>query len=511
MGKLLLAKVKESILSVLPISILVIVLHLFYPLETWTMIGFLIGAVMLIIGMSFFTLGADMSMMSVGVGVGQYITKNKKVWLLLFIPFIIGIMITVAEPDLIVLANQVNISNFLLIIMVAIGVGLFLTIAMLRVVLKIELRYILIGCYILVFILAAFVPSTFVPIAFDSGGVTTGPMTVPFIMALGLGVASMNGGNKSKDDSFGYVALCSVGPILAVMILGLFIDVTVDTTTHATIIQNFSDFHSYFWGTFVKVMGEIALALLPILVFVIVFEFFLVKGQKKSIIKIFIGLAYTYVGLVLFLAGAHIGFMPVGSKFGDLFGRMDSSWILIPLGMIMGFFVVMAEPAVHVLNHQVEEVTSGAISKRTMLFSLAIGVSISIGLAMARVVFDFHIWWVIIPGYLIAIVLSLVVPKIFTAIAFDSGGVASGPMTATFLLPMATGACYAIYSSGNVSKILTNGFGVVALVAMTPLIVIQILGLIYQVKLHISYRRMEFPYEDIIEFDINRNLEENYE
>ena len=511
MVKLILEKFKESLLSVLPITAIVIILNFFIPLNTWDFIGFIIGALMLIFGMTLFTLGADMSMMNVGTGVGKYITKKRKIWIAIVIPFIIGILITVAEPDLIVLAGQVSIRDEILIYGVSAGVGVFLVIAILRVILKFDLRTILVICYIVVFILSFFVTPTFVPIAFDSGGVTTGPMTVPFIMAVGIGVASMSSKNN-KDDSFGYVALCSVGPILVVMILGLFLDISVDQEETVHVINNFAEFSLSFTYNFKTVIIQICKALAPFLAFTIVFEFLIFKDSIKNIIKIFIGLVYTFVGLVLFLAGAHIGFMPIGGQIGTIFATSDIKWILIPLGMIMGFFVVMAEPAVHVLNNQVEEVTGGSISKRMMLFSLAIGVAISIGLAMTRVIFDFSIWWVIIPGYAIALILTLIVPKIFSSIAFDSGGVASGPMTATFLLPMATGACYTLYLDAP-EKILANGFGIVSLVAMTPLIVIQILGLIYKIKLHRARRTIEYPYEDVIEFttSIDMNAEGQYE
>lgn len=508
MLKQLYEKLKESFTSVIPITIIVILLNFFIPLGIWNMISFILGSAMLIFGMGLFTLGADMSMMNVGVGVGKYITKQKKIWLFILIPFVIGVLITIAEPDLIVLAKQVIIPNFsgaeaLIRVGVAIGVGLFLVLALLRILFRIDIRWILVGCYILVFLLAFSVPSSFVPFSFDSGGVTTGPMTVPFIMAVGLGVASLSG-KDSHNDSFGYVALCSIGPILVVLLLGLFFDIEVSSSSSTDIINSFSDFSNNIFATVIHTIGEVALAILPVLIFIIVFVFFLHKENKKNITKIFIGVVYAYVGLTLFLTGANMGFMPIGAKIGGYFGNSNISWVLIPLGMIMGFFVVMAEPAVHVLNHQVEEVTGGAIPKKMMLYGLAIGVAISLGLAMARVVFNFQIWYVIIPGYAIALILMLVVPKIFTAIAFDSGGVASGPMTATFLLPMATGACAAIYGE-RLDLILSNGFGIVALVAMTPLIVIQILGLIYKIKLHIKKLSKEYPYEDIIEFDIDFN------
>ena len=324
----------------------------------------------------------------------------------------------------------------------------------------------------LVFTIAFFVVPEFVPISLDSGGVTTGPITVPFILALGTGIAMARGDSRSEEDSFGMVALCSVGPIIAVLVLGLFLGkATIDTETVV---------YSNIGVIVVKNIKEVGLALAPFAIFFAGYQLIYLKLKAKKIKKIAIGILFTYLGLVLFLTGANFGFMPVGIIFGEKLGALDFNWILIPLGALLGFFTVMAEPAVHVLNHQVEEITSGAISKRLMLLSLAIGVSISVALAMLRIVFDISIWWFVIPGYIIALGLMFFVPKIFTAIAFDSGGVASGPMTATFILPLAIGVGTII----DHSKVLMNAFGIVAFVAMTPLIVIQLLGLVYKIKLN---------------------------
>ncbi len=510
MSKQLLEKIKESFLSVIPITLIVIIISFFIPLGIWSMIAFILAALMIIIGMSLFTLGAEISMMNVGHGVGKFITEKRKLWLLLLVPLLLGIIVTIAEPDLIVLAKQVSVNDMLLIIMVALGVGLFLMFAMLRVVLKIDIRVILVVSYLLVFILALNIPKDLVPLAFDSGGVTTGPMTVPFIIAMGLGVASINGNKSNKDDSFGYVALCSIGPIIAVVFLCMFTKVSVSTNSNQIVIDSASKIGQNFASVLKNVIFEVALALLPIIIVSIIFEFFVFKEKKKNIVKTFIGIGYTYIGLVLVLTGANMGFMPVAQKMGSLLGNSSHAWILIPLGMLMGFFVVMAEPAVHVLNHQVEEVTAGSISKKVMLFSLAVGVAVSIGLAMARVIFDFSILWILIPGYGIALIMTAFVPKIFSSIAFDSGGVASGPMTATFLLPLTTGACLAIYK-GDSGKMLANGFGVVALVAMTPLIVIQIICFVYQIKLYRKSLHLELPYEDVIDFDLDIRPEVMYE
>lgn len=507
MIKLLLEKVKESVLSVVPITLIVVIISCFFSISFVTIVGFLLGALMLIIGLSLFNLGAESSMMKLGEDIGSYVTKKRSITYLILVTSIIGCIITVAEPDLMVLAEQLSttVPMIILIIFVAFGVGTFLSIALVRIVMQINLNLVLFVLYLVVFLVASFVPSEFIAVAFDSGGVTTGPMTVPFILALGKGVASARGSSTSKDDSFGLVSFCSIGPILMVLLLGIIYKNPTANHLDVHVYQTMSDFIKISSKTFFEMMFKIALAILPIIGCVVVFKMIFVKDSKKNIIKILIGLGFTYIGLVIFLTGAHIGFMPVAMTLGRNIIHANCGWILVPLGMILGFFVVMAEPAVAVLNKQVEDITSGAISKKVMLLSMAIGVALSIGLSMLRILCDFSIWYILIPGYVIAFSLMLFVPKIFTAIAFDSGGVASGPMTATFLLPLSIGVCSAMYF-GDINsslKMLTNGFGIVALVAMTPLIVIQAIGLIYKYKtkkLQLSYVRDE---EEIIEFEID--------
>ena len=480
MGRNLFSKIKEAFFSVIPITIIVIILSLtIVPIPKYEMFTFLFGVVLLVFGMGLFTLGADMAMMPMGEKVGARLTKSKNISFLVVVSLAFGIMITIAEPDLQVLATQVpSIPNLHLVISVAIGVGFFLVLSLLRIIFQVKLTNILIVLYAIVFIVAYFSSNDIIAVAFDSGGVTTGPITVPFIMALGLGVASVRSDKNSQEDSFGLIAMCSVGPIMAVLILGLFYGFSTDNFL-PTVTQepnNLGEVFRLFTSKMPHYFYEVAIALSPIIIFFLIFQFFSLKLPNRYVSKIYIGIVYTFVGLVWFLAGVNIGFMPIGNKIGSTIALLDYNWILIPLGMVIGMFVVIAEPAVHVLNKQVEDITSGTIKKSYMLISLSVGVGISVGLALFRVLTGISIWYLIIPGYLIALILTRFVPQIFSAIAFDSGGVASGPMTATFLLPLAMGACEAL--GGNIMK---DAFGIVAMVAMTPLITIQILGLIYSI------------------------------
>lgn len=474
-------KLKESLVAVLPTILIVLVLCFSVaPISPSILLCFLMGAVLLILGMMFFTLGAELSMTPMGEKVGACMTRSKKLWVIIALSFLLGFIITISEPDLQVLAQQVpSVPNMTLILAVACGVGAFLVIALLRMLFGIALPKMLMIFYIIVFILAFFVPKNFQSVAFDSGGVTTGPMTVPFIMALGVGVSSIRNDRHAADDSFGLVALCSIGPILSVLILGMIYHPEESTYQPPVIpeIENSKQLWAVFRDGFPTYIKEIALSLLPIVLFFALFQITVLKLKKRQLLKICIGLLYTYIGLVLFLTGVNVGFMPAGNYLGSVLGSSEHPWILVPVAMIMGFFIVKAEPAVYVLNKQVEEITDGAISARAMGTSLSVGVALSLGIAMVRVLTGISIMWFLIPGYAIALGISFFVPKIYTAIAFDSGGVASGPMTAAFLLPLAQGACMAV--GGN---IVTDAFGVVSMVAMTPLITIQLLGVISKVK-----------------------------
>lgn len=498
---ILLEKIRESLSSVLPVTIIVLALcFTVAPIPSSTLMAFVIGAVLLIVGMGLFTLGAETAMFPIGERVGVHMTKSRKLWVVVLVSFVIGVVITISEPDLQVLASQVpGIPNATLVGAVALGVGIFLVIALLRILFGIRLAYLLMGFYAVVFALVIFTPGDFLAIAFDSGGVTTGPMTVPFIMALGIGVSSIRSDKHAENDSFGLVALCSIGPILAVLILSMLFHTSGGSYVPVSVpdVQDSRALWGLFLQAFPTYFSEVAVCLAPIALFFLVFQVVSLRLDKRRLIKIAIGFAYTYLGLVLFLTGVNVGFMPAGNYLGQMIARLDFNWILIPIGMLIGYFIVAAEPAVHVLNKQVEEITSGAIPARAMQISLSIGVCVSIGLAMIRVLTGISILWFLVPGYVIAIALGFFVPKIFTSIAFDSGGVASGPMTATFLLPFAMGACDAL--GGN---IVTDAFGVVAMVAMTPLITIQILGVHYKLKLRrVSVQEADQPPldDDIIE------------
>ena len=508
MLKHLFEKLREAVFAVVPVTLIVLLLcFTIVDVSAEFIILFLIGALLLILGMTLFTLGADVSMMKIGQSIGSYITRSRKILLVAIVCFILGAIVTIAEPDLRVLAESVPIvDTSVMIIAVAIGVGIFLVISFFRVYLQVKLSYILLAMYGMVFLLALspLIPNDFVAAAFDSGGVTTGPITVPFIMALGVGLASVRGDKNSAEDSFGLVALCSVGPILTVLLLGAFNDTSgvVAEGSELVTYASIPEMLLAYLRAFPHYFKEVALALMPIVIFFVIFQIFFLKLEKITVIQIIVGMVYTYLGLVLFLAGVNIGFMPMGTFIGRTLGE-TSMWLLIPIGALIGWFIVSAEPAVHVLKQQVENVTEGAVKGKSVGLALSIGVAASIGLAMLRVITGISIWYIIIPGYLFSLVMTFFVPPIFTAIAFDSGGVASGPMTATFLLPLALGACDAV--GGNM---LTDAFGLVAFVAMTPLVTIQLLGLVGKFKAVKKNKAVEpvapeiMLSDEVVDFDI---------
>ena len=466
----------------MPLAVIVSVLCFFFvPVSADVMLSFIIGTLMVITGMSFFNIGSESAMTPIGNRIGTTLTKTKKLFLILILSLVLGFAVTIAEPDLQVLANTVpHINNAVLLITVGVGVGLFLAVSMLRIITGVKLRWLLMVFYAAIFILASFTDETFLGVAFDSGGVTTGPMTVPFILALGVGVSNIRSDKKAEADSFGLVALCSIGPVLAVLILGfLNKDVPAEMTYSVVLRENTAQIGRAYIQSMPLYFKEMFVALLPIILIFLIFQAVSFKMPKRNFLKLCVGILYTYIGLVLFLTGVNVGFGPLGLVLGAELAAGQGRLLLVPLMMLLGWFIISAEPAVHVLVKQIDSVSAGAIPEKAITLSLSAAVSLAMGIAAVRVITGISLMWFLIPGYVLALAFSFFVPDIYTAIAFDSGGVASGPMTSTFMLQLLIGAGLSLNSN-----VLTDAFGMVALVAMMPLLSIQIVGLIYS-------RRME--------------------
>ena len=489
---LLLDKLKEAASATWPImAIVFVVAFAFVPIPTGALLEFVFGGAFLIFGTAVFSLGADVAMLPIGSHIGGAVTHTRKLWFILLISFLVGIFVTLSEPDLQVLAKQVpHISDGLIVWTVALGVGVFLLIAMARQFLGVSLQAVIFVSYLIVIVLSYFVDAGFIGVAYDSGGVTTGPMTVPFLMALGAGVAASRSDSSSQEDSFGLVGIASIGPILVVLLLGLYFGAPQITSSSPLVstpkVTNSLELWKYFASFFPHYSKEITTSLIPIVIFFLLFQVFKLHLRRDEMTRIAAGVIYTYLGLVIFMTGVNVGFLPVGSLVGWGIGQLPYNWIIVPLGMLIGYFIVQAEPAVGVLNKQVTEITSGAIAGKALSTSLSIGVAVSVGLSMLRILLGFNVLYLLIPGYVLALVLMRFCPPLFVAIAFDSGGVASGAMAATFLLPLAMGLCIAV--GRDIGK---DAFGVVAMIAMTPLITIQILGLIYKHQLAKAKRLAE--------------------
>ena len=483
----ILEKIKEALRSALPIALIILFLSFtICPLPNDIFIAFVIGTCLLVVGLGLFSLGAELSMERIGAHIGTNLTRSRRILTIAVISLIVGVLITISEPDLHVLAGYTGDQKFSFILAVAAGLGIFLVVAVFRIILKIKFKYILAagyGAIILLSIIAYLIDPTFLAIAYDAGGVTTGAMSVPFVMSIGVGIAAITTQNEEDDASFGLMAVCSIGPILSILIMGLAGGFkNISYTPHPLPeFLNSKEMGFSFVSAMPSIIKDVLMGLLPIIAFFLIYQLFTERIQKKELLQIFIGAGYIFVGMLLFLVGVNVGFMPVGSYLGETFANLPYAWIVIPTGMVIGFCMTYAEPAVGVLNKQVEEATSGTIPAKVIPMAMALGVSVAAGIAMTRALTGIPILPFLLVGYISAVVLSFHCPNVFSTIAFDAGGVASGVMAATFLLPLSIGICSA--RNATPSMIMVDAFGTIALVAMMPTISIQLVGLIYKIKL----------------------------
>jgi hypothetical protein len=477
-------KLKEVSLAVLPITVLVLLINFaITPLGFSLLARFMIGAILVIIGLAVFLFGIDIGITPIGIQMGSSLIKTKKLWVITLVSFVAALFICVAEPDLHILAGQVNevtsglISKTSLVIVVSAGIAVLFTCGLFRIIRNIPLYLMLTALYGIVFVLSLFTPHEFIGIAFDASGATTGALTVPFILAMAIGVSTLKKDSKmSEKDSFGLVAITSVGAIISVLVMGM---IQGKPPMHALVTNVASDSESILQPFFHKLPIVALESLLPLLVIYIASNFLMFKLPKRAFVKILVGLLYTYIGLVIFMTGVNAGFMDIGKLIGYKVASLENKAVFIFTGFLLGSLTILAEPAVHILTKSVEKVTSGYIKRKAVLISLSIGIGIAVSLSAIRILTPgMQLWHVLLPGYLISIGLAYISPKIFVGIAFDSGGVASGPMTATFILAFTQGAAEAV----ETASVLTDGFGMIAMVALLPLIALQILGIIYKTK-----------------------------
>ena len=489
----LIEKIKEACTSVLPIALIILLLSFtLCPLENGVFVAFIVGTCLLVVGLGLFSLGAELSMERIGGHIGANLTKSRNIPIIAIISLIVGVLITISEPDLHVLASYTGDMSLPFILAVAAGLGVFLVIAVLRLVFGIKFKYVITAGYVIIIILsviAFIVDPNFLAIAYDAGGVTTGAMSVPFVMSIGAGIAAISSQKDGEDSSFGLMAICSIGPIISVLVMGLaggFKE--LNYVPHAPpAFENSQLMGLAFLEKIPHVTKDVLMGLLPIIAFFLIYQLCTVRVHKKELAQIFIGAGYTFVGMLLFLVGVNVGFMPVGSILGTALATSTlfpgAEWLVVPIAMIIGFCMTYAEPAVGVLNNQVEEATSGTIPKKVIPMAMALGVAVSAGIAMLRSLTGISILPFLVAGYVIAVVFTYFCPTIFSTIAFDAGGVASGVMAATFLLPLSIGVCEA-----RGGAVMIDAFGTIALVAMTPTVSIQAVGIMYKLKLRHSQK-----------------------
>ncbi len=510
----ILSKLKETAISVLPVMAIVLFLGFtFVPLDKFMLARFVLGGLFLIVGLTIFLLGVDLGIQPMGERCGAELTKKRSLGLLLCVAFVIGFIVTAAEPDIQVFGDQVRgvfpfVNKLAITFVIAGGVGLFIMLGLLRTVLNLSIKWTFFIAYVVLFAISFAAPGSFIGIAFDSGGATTGPMTVPFIMALGLGVSTVRDDN---DNSFGLTGICSIGPVMAVLIYAIILrtggafggassaesltgELVAGAETAGDVALSGSagsgghgaiSVIAQIFGPFGVATGhvfhEALISIAPLFALFVIFQIFLLKMTKRQVIRIIIGFIYAFIGLTIFLIGVNGGFSEAGAALGQKLGALAINrggiWyvILICTGLALGAIIVCAEPAVWVLSEQVEQVSGGTIKRKVLLVFLSVGTAIAIGLSMLRAVNGFNLKLILIPGYALAMILMLFCPSLFSGIAFDSGGVASGPLTSTFVLSFTLGAA----ASGNSGR---DSFGVIALVAMMPLIAIQLMGIIFRMK-----------------------------
>lgn len=476
-------KFKESLLAVLPISVIILILHFtIAPLQSSELAVLSIGMVLLFIGMILFSVGVELALLPIGEHVGSALISSRKPLLIFVVLFIFGFIVTAAEPDISVLANQVaSIPNTQLIIGISIGVGLFLVLAVLRILMHWKLGRVLSIIYPLAFMVAIFFSRDYISVAIDAAAVTTGPVTVPFLLAIGGGFAAVTGGKDSEENNFGISSICSVGPIIMVLILGMFHDSSSTQYLPQKDVggEAASRLVSFFADGLWHALIEVVIIIVPIVAIFLLFQIIKLKLSRSELQKIFTGVIYLVVGLSIFLAGVNNGFLPAATALGEAIGKLSFNWIAIPIAFVIGACVLLAEPTAYVLVKRVEEITDGAIPRFMMLSGMTVGVGIAMSLAMVRLLYGISIWWILIPGYLLSLTLTFVVPEIFVGIGFDAGEVATGAMSAAFVLPFAVG----VGSQIPGVNIVVESFGIVGLSTMLPPIIVQLMGLIYSIKL----------------------------
>ena len=495
-----------SLLSVIPIALVILIYYFvdIVPLRFEELIVFIIGIISLFIGAGIFSFGADVSMTKMGNIIGNSLTKHKKIILICFVVFFLGFIITLAEPDLELLISQLfNENKWGIIAICGIGIGAMFLFGALRIVFNLDLRVILLGLYGLFFALAVLLDNSAIPFVLDSGGVVTGSVSVPFIISLGIGLSSIKRKDTNDDASFGFTGIVSVGPLLVLALFFIIDPNLIKNAGDSITLESVDSISGYIGNSLLETISSTAISIAPIALCFFVYDFVFVKSNKKELIHIFIGLIITFIGLVFFLSGANFGLIPIGQKMGVSFiNNIDGNYLALHIllfSIVIGAAIVFAEPSIKILGEQVETISDGVIRKRSLMIALALGNILALLLSLYKVIYNFNFLYIVIPGYILVFILTFIVPKRFVGVAFDSGGIASGTMTAAFITPIAVGMSVELAKTDSSINPVSLSFGVVAIVALIPLLVVQILGLNAMIKTKIIYHKARLRVKDLNE------------
>lgn len=485
---------KDVFISSVSLAVIIVIVCGFVaPLEDKSdYIKLIVGYFSVVFGQAVFLAGLNISILPIGKLVGSSLIRLKKAVYIILFGVVFGVLATVAEPALTVLAKQTNmimpiIDETVFIWVMGIGIGLLVGFSLFRIMKNLNIKVVFAILYVITFITVIFVPKEFVGLAFDGSGATTGDISVPFILALGLGVSTTMSKHKSNEDSFGIIGLASVGPILSLAVYGIILNAKHNGVLPPEQVYDPGTI-DHLGGIILSNLQGVALALLPVVIVYLPFQFFLIKQPKKEFGMILAGTAIVFVGLLIFLAGIDYGFAFAGKYIGEVF--LDATrpewfkWLLLIVGFILGAAITLSEPAVTVLGEQLEEITNGHIKKNAIRITLAIGIGFAALLAMIRILTEIDILWFLMPLYIIALVMMIYTPNLFVGLAFDSGGVSGGALTSAFLTPLTLGVSQAVAAAnGTQGSILVNGFGMIAFISVTPLIAVQFLGIVYDIKM----------------------------
>lgn len=492
---------KEVFLSSIPLAAVIIAVCGFIaPMESaFDYLKLAVGYVCVVFGQALFLVGLDSSILPIGKMVGKSLIKLKKMALIVFFGLLFGLLATVAEPALAVLARQTHmvmpaVNETVFIWITGAGIGLFVGFSLYRVVRDMSIKTVFAALYIAIFLAVIFVPEQFVALAFDGSGATTGDVSVPFILSIGLGISVTMSKHKTNDDTFGIIGIASAGPILAVFLYGIILRAMRGGTLPPAGVYDPGAAES-FVEIVLSNLGGVALALFPVVLVFIPFQFFLIRQSKKEFVKVLLGTIPVYIGLLIFLSGIDFGFAFAGKYIGEVF--LDPArpggfkWLLLIVAFVLGAAITLSEPAVTVLGEQLEEITNGHIRKMTIRLTLAIGIGVASVLSIVKILTQVNILWFLVPLYAAALIMMKFTSRLFVGLAFDSGGVTGGALTSAFLTPLTLGVAQAVAATagGAAQSVLTNGFGIIAFISVTPLIAVQTLGIIYDLLIKKAHRK----------------------